>query len=397
MYLREKKILLLRIRNVLLSIFCVVELLGRGFYVISEFVYYRDDPESAWGAVDMKSSLIMLPIVTVLLILVGISRSRIGNAVFYSSCFEGDLDGYLHYADLAAVTGKTLRQVRRELRFCRRHYMQRFEIKPQPDGTEIIELYSKKALCECKSCGAHIEKRVFFTGTCPYCDSSDLTARVLTGDRFYSISNTVQEGTNNPSYYKAKLLTAKKALFAVLFVLGAFLALIGLLMSLTEIPHLFDMEYQKQMLFDATNHLNSYELIRAHILDGIIFAATLFVVFTPLAVLRFRKMTRLAAAEKCAVFFSRYRVPYVQVDAIPNIGTLESSSGRMKKIRGAIRHGYLKNCTFEMHGGKLTAALAKKIVKDQCPGCGAPLTGAVDENCVCSYCGKEIMGVIVKK
>lgn len=50
-----------------------------------------------------------------------------------------------------------------------------------------------------------------------------------------------------------------------------------------------------------------------------------------------------------------------------------------------------------MHDGRMVAALAKKIVKDQCPSCGAPIVGAVDENYVCQYCCRVIMGVIEKK
>ena len=38
----------------------------------------------------------------------------------------------------------------------------------------------------------------------------------------------------------------------------------------------------------------------------------------------------------------------------------------------------------------------KKIVKDKCPSCSGPIVGAVDENYVCNYCGKQIMGVVEK-
>ena len=345
----------------------------------------------------MKSSLIGVPIIIVILILLGLSRMHIGNAVFYSSCFEGDLDGYLRYSDLAAVSGQTLSQVRRELRLCRRRYMQRFEIKQQPDGSEIIELYSKTALCECRSCGAQIEKRMFFTGTCPYCSSSDLTARVLTGDQFYSISNDVQQGTNNPEFYQTKSLTLKKVLFGILFTLGASVAVICLLMVLTEIPHLNDMEYQQKILLDPSKHLFSYELIRAHILDGILFSGAAFLILAPLVVLRLDKMLCLTAAQQCAAFFARYRVPFVEAKTIPDVGVLENDRGKMRRVRRSIRHGYLKNCTFEMHDGKLMAALAKKVVKNQCPGCGASITDAVDVNYTCKYCGRQIMGVIEKK
>ena len=52
-----------------------------------------------------------------------------------------------------------------------------------------------------------------------------------------------------------------------------------------------------------------------------------------------------------------------------------------------------------MHKIQVKAELPepKKIVKDQCPSCGAPIVGAVDENYKCSYCGNTIIGVIEKK
>lgn len=69
----------------------------------------------------------------------------------------------------------------------------------------------------------------------------------------------------------------------------------------------------------------------------------------------------------------------------------------MKSIRGALRRRYLINCTLEKHEGVLKVALAKQIVKDTCPFCAGAITGAVDENYRCRYCGNIIMGVICKK
>ena len=70
---------------------------------------------------------------------------------------------------------------------------------------------------------------------------------------------------------------------------------------------------------------------------------------------------------------------------------------RYKNIVEAIKEGYLRGCTPEMHGGVLRIALAKQIVKDRCPGCGAPIVGAVTENYSCRYCGRVITGVIRKQ
>lgn len=82
-------------------------------------------------------------------------------------------------------------------------------------------------------------------------------------------------------------------------------------------------------------------------------------------------------------------VPVVRRHASPNMG--------IRTIRRAMRFGYLKNCTLDMNEGNLRVALARKIVKDACPLCNAPIVGAVDANYTCNYCGKTIMGVIEKR
>ena len=68
-----------------------------------------------------------------------------------------------------------------------------------------------------------------------------------------------------------------------------------------------------------------------------------------------------------------------------------------KRLVNTIKEGYLRGGTPEKHGGTLRIALAKQIVKDRCPGCGAPIVGAITENHSCRYCGRLIFGVIRKK
>jgi len=69
----------------------------------------------------------------------------------------------------------------------------------------------------------------------------------------------------------------------------------------------------------------------------------------------------------------------------------------IKSVKGAICRHYILNCSFEKHGDVLKVALVKKIVKDECPSCGASIVGAVGENYKCRYCGNIIMDVIRKK
>ena len=95
--------------------------------------------------------------------------------------------------------------------------------------------------------------------------------------------------------------------------------------------------------------------------------------------------------------FSRLQTPLTGVGYLPGYGIMTDGKHKLKKLRNAIRRGYLIHCTLEMHDGEPKIALAKRIVKDQCPYCGASIVGAVDENYVCQYCKNLIMGVVVKR
>lgn len=396
MYLKEKAVKLLKLKNTILTIVVMLIFLIAGFYIVSEFVYYRNDLNTALHAKSMTSSIVMVIISAALLAAVIVSRNRIKDAAFYSSYFEGDLDGYIKYTELAGVTGKSPKKIQKKLHSFRKYYMKGYELK-KIDGEETVELYSKKVLCECRSCGANIEKRVFFTNKCPYCESSDLYAKVLADNRFYSISNDFKSGMKNPEYYQAGFLNVRRILYAVLFVLSAMIACIGLMMALTETPKYFDQAYQQEILLSPDNHLYSYELIRADILDSVIFAIALFVIFTPVAVVYFRKVMSIGIATACADSFATQKKPFVKAKSLPDLGLASDENKKLKKVRDVIRRRYLLHCTIEMHDDALMIALAKKIVKDRCSSCGAPIVDAVDENYVCKYCGRKIMGVIEKK
>lgn len=70
---------------------------------------------------------------------------------------------------------------------------------------------------------------------------------------------------------------------------------------------------------------------------------------------------------------------------------------RLKEVRRTIRKGYLKHCSIEAHEGEVMVSLAKRIVKDTCPYCAAPIFGAVYRDYKCQFCDNVIMGVVVKK
>ena len=217
MCLNEKKIKLLQTKNILFICFGVFEALFSGSYIVSEFVMYRDNLYTAWHAKSMASSILFFTVGSILLVHALISRHRIGQATFFSSYFEGSLDGYVECSELAEVLGTKVDTVRKQLQF----------------------------------------------------------AKILTDQRFYSISSDVEKGNQDASFYL-------------------------------------------------------------------------------------------------------------------------SGGRKIQKVRKAIHKGDLINCTLEVHQKELVVALAKKIVKDKCPSCSGPIVGAVDENYVCNYCGKQIMGVVEK-
>ena len=395
MYLREKKIKKLQIKNILIACLGVFHVFTYGFYIISEFVYYRDEPYIAWNATSMASSIVLFIVGSVLLIQALISRSLIGKATFFSGYFEGSLDGLVKSNDLAKVVGHRDVRIRKQMIYLRKRYMQKFELLEEK-GEMVAELYSKKALCECKNCGATIEKRIFFTGTCPYCNSSDLFAKVLADNRFYSIMTDVKSGEKKPKFYLSGQLMMKKILYLILAGFSTLIATIGLLMVISEIPHYFDKEYQKELLLSPESHLYSYELIKADILDTILFAMMVVVVFTPLAIVGIKRVRSIITANICADFFSKSSRPFIRAGNLPDVGLSSKSIKKMKWVRKSIHYGDLVNCNLEVHEGELMVALAKKIVKDECHSCGGPIVGAVDENYVCKYCGRKIMGVVEK-
>ena len=126
MYLNEKKIKLLKTKNILFICFGVFEAFFSGSYIVSEFVMYRDNLYTAWHAKSMASSILFFTVGSILLVHALISRHRIGQATFFSS---------------------------------------------------------------------------YFPGTCPHCKSCDLFAKILTDQRFYSISSDVEKGNQDASFY----------------------------------------------------------------------------------------------------------------------------------------------------------------------------------------------------
>ena len=393
MYLREKRIKILKIKNMILTaigIFCIATSV---FVMVSLISHYHDDLQTVLEARATPDCVKAVIIGAICLMIAGRSRRLIGDANFYSGYFEGDLSGYISYGDLAEVTGKNADRVKRQLHFFRKIYMKGYEPKIV-NHTEQVVLNSKKCICECIHCGAPIEKRIYFTGVCPYCGSSDLFARVLTDSRFYSIGNRMSEGVKNPGFYSLKNIAMKKKLFLSYLCLGMMAIAIGAMICLGNIVDYNNQEYLTKVLLSGESPYSSFALIKAEIMDNIIWGAVLALAFVPVVFQRCKKIKYISVAEECSQYFAGCKRPFVNVENLP---VLQNKKRGLQSIRGALRQRYLLNCTLERHDGVLKVALAKKIVKDQCPSCGGAIVGAVDEHYKCRYCGNVIMRVVHKK
>lgn len=396
MYLREKRIKILKVKNVILVIVGLFLVAASVYVLVSLISYYHDNLKTVLEAKATPGSVRNIIIGVIFLLIAGISRRLIGDANFYSSYFEGDLSGYIQYSDLAEVTGKSAGMVKLQLHLFRRIYMKGYELEIV-ERTEQVVLNSKKCMCECKQCGASIEKRIYFTGICPYCGSSDLFAKVLTDSKFYSIENRMSEGIKKPEFYSVKGIIMKKCLFLLYLSLGLSAIIIGTIYCLDNAAHYNNKEYLTKVLLSGESPYSSFALIKADIMDSIIFGVVFILAFIPVVINRCKKIKYVFVADDCSHYFSHCETPFVDVENLPVLRIKSNRKRELKSVRGALRQHYLLNCTLEKHDDVLKVALAKKIVKDQCPSCGGAIVGAVDEHYQCRYCGNVIMGVVHKK
>lgn len=396
MYIREKVIKFLKIKNIIFTVIGLFNIIVSVADIVSLITTYSDQLETVLHAKSFPQSVTAIVIGIVLLLIAYLSRKIIGDAYFFSNYFELDLNGYIKYADLAQVTGKSQNLIKAEIRFLRKFYMKKYELKVI-HGEEQIELYSKTCTCECKNCGAAIEKRIYFTGTCPYCGSSDLFAKVITDNQFYSIENHAAKGENRAEFYRIQSLENKIRGFCAAAVAYSFVILLSVMAIVSNIIKYNNKDYLIEVLFQGIPGQSSFALIQKHILGTIIAFFVLFLFFLFLLYLMARRLKSACIAKECSEHISRSKKPFVAIRNMMDSLHFSDKKKTVKKMGNAIRRGYLKNCTFEVHDGILKIALAKKVVKDQCPSCGGAIIGAVDLNYKCRYCGNVIMDVVEKK
>lgn len=404
MYLKNSLIGFLKVKNVILLI-AGIFLTALSIALLTQlFVYCHGDWGEVLYAENTPAALIDFIIGVPMIVCSRLSRLLINDAVFYSGCFEGDLNGYVDFAELADVTGGTPDEIQSSLRLLRPLYMKNFRVIKTVNYRypEVIELYSKTVTCVCSNCGGWMEKRMYFTGQCPYCGGSDLTARVVAGQQFYYINDNTARKPNHPSYYEAPFLEAKRIRYAIAFGIALFFFLITLIVFMTSVSNFNNEPYFRDMLGRS---ITSYELFQSDLMNVIIvtaFALAGSLIAFPFLVAR---MLNIESAQSIARDFAKCPKPFLSLreyhqSVVANSPIQPCSltpAILYRRIVGAAKEGYLRGCTPEKRGGVLRLALARQIVKDRCPCCGAPIIGAVSENYSCRYCGNLILGVIRKQ
>ena len=112
MYLKNGLIKFLKVKNVILLILGVF-LVSSSVAIITQLIVgYFGDWFTILHARAFPESVFLIIIGIVLIVCSRISRRLINDAVFFSGYFEGDLNGYVDFAELAEVTGKTTEQIR---------------------------------------------------------------------------------------------------------------------------------------------------------------------------------------------------------------------------------------------------------------------------------------------
>ena len=107
MYLKNGLISFLKVKNVILLILGIFFTAASASNMIELIVYYFGDWFTIIHANSTLGSVFLFIIGVLMIVCSRGSRRLINDACFFSSYFEGDLNGYVDFAELAEVTGRT--------------------------------------------------------------------------------------------------------------------------------------------------------------------------------------------------------------------------------------------------------------------------------------------------
>ena len=327
-------------------------------------------------------------------------RNQIKKARFINAYFENDLDGNIRSGELAAVMGEDARKAGRELLLLRRKCMTGFTV--QTVGNEVlVELESKKVKCQCKNCGAVIDKKIYFAGTCPYCGSLDIFAQVITDNKVYSIQHVQKEpepkegtvaGANEttPSYFYItgySDASSERHEFSRMALHGFAVFFLLILMGLA--------------LIDVIEGKEKPSLLLGFFLIMMPFIYNVYV--------HHKNVLYIVAARRFSNNAANAPKPMMAPSGliVENIRKMITSHSSNKKqmtdeqkvsiFREMQKRGYLRHCSLMFMENKFVIGLAREIKKDTCPMCGAALIGTLSDHPTCKYCGYEINDAVQVK
>lgn len=222
-------------------------------------------------------------------------------------------------------------------------------------------------------------------------------AGVISDGQYYSITSDFGKKKREKSFYLGKFFRGK----AIGVFLGVVFNVVMLIMSGCMIfdytLKFYDEEYWKQVI-SQNPHQYTVEIVRQGFMDHIQSSQILFGATLIASVIFYRRYRSVRVSRALSEIFTKVGKPILPISELNRtLGISAKVKKTRKKMKIALRRGYLRNSTLEYHNHTIEVALAKKIVKDRCPNCGASIVGAVDMNYICTYCGNEIMDVVVKK
>lgn len=313
-------------------------------------------------------------------------KSAVLEARFLENVFANDLDGRIDACELSEVMGKDEKRIFNKLERLKNLCMQGFRVNREGKNF-CVELESKKTKCICKNCGGEMEKKIYFTGVCPYCGSLDIFAQVISGNKLYSILHTKNESAESYFYVTSdadESMQRKEILMCMLHAGIMFFYLVCALLSVSDVMN-GEREVSLPIAFAVFSVPFLFYMLKHY--WNFVYIAT---------ARRFSK----CAADITEPFIS---LQVIFVESLRNKYNIFvsrpkdcSEKKKLKAFREIQKRGYSRNCSLIHTEDGLRIGLKREIKKGVCPMCGSPLTGTLQDQCKCNYCGYVINDAIGK-
>lgn len=328
MYINEKRINAINIKNILFSAIAIACLVGSVSWELFLAIRYQGDPFIISHAAATPSFYFWIIVGPLMLINAGISTANIGDARFYANYFEINPNRYIPIAELAGAIGKREGSVKSQLLLFSKLYMGNYLITE-----DTVELAYKAA-----------------------------NSQYINLSKGARSKKAVREEMGIPQYYTADNLENLRAVYPALAVISVIVILImahGIMQALFNFDN---KEYYRAIILDVNKHMQSRELIRYHLIEIIITNAFVILGAIPVLFYAIGRIRYAKAADACAKYFAKSNIATVKLADLP---TAHSAGNKKKRklVKAAIRKGYLKHCTLKLRYGELEVFLPEKTEK----------------------------------